>query len=83
MRDIEPKAQNIESTIEQQKVDEKLKFVANEKKKKIATLTTNIHLFSPNYHQSLSTSPNTDPSVNNDNNDYINYCRNNSAVKNV
>ncbi|CAF3343635.1 unnamed protein product [Rotaria socialis] len=57
IRDIVRKSQNIESSIEQQKVDEKLKLVANQEKKNIPSLLTNNLSINSNNHQPLSSPP--------------------------
>ncbi|CAF5063735.1 unnamed protein product, partial [Rotaria magnacalcarata] len=57
IRDIVRKSQNIESSIEQQKVDEKLKLVANQEKKNIPSLLTNNLSINSNNHQQLSSPP--------------------------
>lgn len=69
IRDIVRKAQHIESNIEQQKVDEKLKLAANHEKKNLPTLVTN--------NLSISTHPRpTSPTYSSNNDSSITYPRN-------
>src|SRR3954470_17383718 len=61
IRDIVRKAQYVESNIEQQKVDEKLKLAANQEKKSLPSLVTNNLSISTDPRQpSLTNSPHID-----------------------
>ena len=63
MREIVRKAQNIESNIEQQKIDEKLKLAANQEKPNIPSLlTNNISVNSNNRLQPLPSNTTYSPS---------------------
>ena len=70
VRDIVRKAQNIESNIEQQQVDEKLKLAANQEKKNIPNVVTNNLSMNTPIRRPLSPSPaisSSPPHYNNDN----------------
>jgi hypothetical protein len=72
IREIVRKAQNIESNIEQQKVDEKLKLAANQEKKNIPSLITNNLSINTNNRRRSSPSPTTSSSSNYNNEQVIN-----------
>jgi hypothetical protein len=68
VRDIVRKAQLIESNIEQQKVDEKLKLAVKQEKKNMTNLITNNLSISSNHRQPSPVITHTQSSIDNNNN---------------